>query len=106
MSIHLRRAVAVVTGAMLAAMLIGPTTVSAAQPGWEFQNLQLLPDTVSPGASAGYSFTIHNGGSSNISQLYLTDSVNAAPTYFVNSRGTVVPAEPHTVLFVRRAELG
>ena len=93
-SIHLRRAVAVVTGAMLAAMLIGPATVSAAQPGWEFTNLALLPSAVSPGSSAGYSFTIHNGGSSNISHLYLTDSVNAAPTYFVNSRGTVCQQSP------------
>jgi hypothetical protein len=93
-SIHLRRAVAVVTGAMLAAMLIGPATVTAAQPGWEFLNPKLLPDTVSPGASAGYSIRIHNGGTSNISQLYLTDSVNATPTYFFNSRGTVCQLSP------------
>jgi hypothetical protein len=93
-SIHLRRAVAVVTGAMLAAMLIGPATVSAAQAGWEFTNVALLPSAVSPGSSAGYSFTIHNGGSSNISHLYLTDSVNAAPTYFVNSRNTVCQQSP------------
>jgi hypothetical protein len=86
--------VAVVTGAVLAAMLIGPATVSAATPGWEFTNLKLLPDTVTPGASAGYSFTIHNGGSSNISHLYLNDSVQAAPTYFVNSRGTVCQQSP------------
>jgi hypothetical protein len=93
-SIHLRRAVAVVTGAMLAVMLIGPATVSAAQPGWEFQNVALLPDAVSPGSSAGYTFRIHNGGSSNISHLFLADSVNAAPTYFVNSRGTVCQQSP------------
>jgi hypothetical protein len=93
-SIHLRRAVAVVTGAMLAAMLIGPATVTAAQPGWAFTNPKLLPDAVSPGASAGYSFTIHNGGTSNISQLFLTDSVKAPPTYFFNSRGTVCQLSP------------
>jgi hypothetical protein len=75
-------------------MLIGPATVSAAQPGWEFQNVALLPDSVSPGSSAGYTFRIHNGGSSNISHLYLTDSVNAAPTYFVNSRNTVCQQSP------------
>jgi hypothetical protein len=87
--------VAVVTGAMLAVMLIGPASVSAATPGWEFTNLKLLPDTVSPGTSAGYSFTIHNGGTSNISHLYLNDSVNAAPTYFANSRNTICQQSPN-----------
>jgi hypothetical protein len=93
-SIRLRRAAGVVSAAMLAVMLIGPATVSAAQPGWQFQNIALLPDSVSPGSSAGYTFRIHNGGSSNISHLYLTDSVNAAPTFFVNSRGTVCQQSP------------
>ena len=52
---------------------------SAAQAGWEFINTQYLPAVVTPGAAAGYRFTIHNGGSSNISQLYLTASVNDLP---------------------------
>ena len=79
---------------MLAVMLIGPATVSAAQPGWQFTNIALLPSAVSPGSSAGYSFTIHNGGTSNISQLFLTDSVKAPTTYVVNSRGTVCQLSP------------
>jgi hypothetical protein len=93
-SIHLRRAVAVVTGAMLAVILIGPAAVTAATPGWEFTNVKYLPDTVTPGASAGYSFTIHNRGTSNIPQLFFTDSVTATPTYFVNSRDTVCQQSP------------
>ena len=93
-SIHLRRAVAVVTGAMLAAMLIGPATVSAAHPAGSSRTSRSCRRRRQPGLERRVSFTIHNGGSSNISHLYLTDSVNAAPTFFVNSRGTVCQQSP------------
>jgi hypothetical protein len=69
------------SGALLGLSLIGPAPIVAAQGGWEFINTELLPSMVTPGAAAGYRFTIHNDGSSNIAQLYLTSSVDAAPVY-------------------------
>lgn len=75
-------------------MAIGVGPASAAQPGWQFINVQKLPATVSQNAVAGYSFTIKNGGSSNISKLFLTDTVVAAPLHFTNSRGTVCQTTP------------
>lgn len=75
-------------------MALGVGPASAAQPGWQFIYVQKLPATVSQNAVAGYSFTIKNGGSSNISKLYLTDSVVAAPLYFTNSRGTICQTTP------------
>ena len=87
MSSHrLRRIATVVSTALLALMLIGPGAVLAAPPGWLFENMANLPVTVSPGADAGYTFRIRNGGKSNIAQLYLTDSVVASPTYLLSSR--------------------
>ena len=74
-----RRLTAIISGALLGLALIGPAPTVAAQAGWEFINKELLPSMVTPGAAAGYRFTIHNGGSSNISQLYLTASVNDLP---------------------------
>jgi len=75
-------------------MLIGPSAVNATPPGWEYLYPKQLPPVVTLGQSAGFSFTIHNGGKSNISQLYLTDSVVAVPSYFSNSRGTVCTLDP------------
>jgi hypothetical protein len=90
----MRRLATVATAALLGTMLLGTATVSASTPGWAFQNQLALPTSVTPGADAGYSFTIANTGKSNISQLYLTDSVNAAPSYFSNSRNTVCQQSP------------
>jgi len=78
-------------------MLVGVGTATAATPLWAFQNQAALPAAVSPGADAGYSFRISNLGKSNISQLYLTTSVNASPSYFTNSRGTVCQLTPTLV---------
>ena len=91
---RMRRLATVATTALLGTMLLGVGTATAATPGWQFLNLATLPSAVTPGADAGYSFTIHNGGKSNISQLYLATSVNAAPSYFSNSRGTVCQLSP------------
>jgi hypothetical protein len=85
-----RRLATVATTALLGTMLLGAGTATAAQAGWEFINNATLPSAVTPGADAGYSFTIHNNGKSNISQLYLTTSVDAAPSYLATSRGTAV----------------
>jgi hypothetical protein len=80
-SVRIRRLAAIISGALLGLALIGPAPTVAAQAGWEFINTQHLPTEVTPGKAAGYRFTIHNGGSSNIAQLYLTGSLDAAPVY-------------------------
>lgn len=91
-SLRLRRSVAVASSALLALMLIGPGSAIAANPGWAFENVGApppppvtfdvskvyLPAAVTPGAQAGYTFRIANRGSSNISQLFLTDNVAAS----------------------------
>jgi len=78
---------AVAAATLLALSLIGGA--SAAQPGWEMTVVK-LPDAVSPGADAGYRITIVNNGPSNISQLYLTDSVAAPATYLTSTRAGCV----------------
>ncbi len=69
-------------------MLLGTGTAVAATPGWAFTNQVLIPDTVSPGSDAGYSFTIVNNGKSNISQLFLVSNSTQPITYLDTSRGT------------------
>jgi hypothetical protein len=89
-----RISAAIAVGALLGASAIAAGPVAAKTPGWTIQNVQNLPDTVAQNAVAGYSFTIKNIGSSNISSLYLTDSVSATPEFFWNSRGTVCTLSP------------
>ncbi|MCI0344067.1 MAG: hypothetical protein L0221_01305 [Chloroflexi bacterium] len=81
---------------LVAASLISATGVSAAQPGWDIQ-ITTLPSAVSPGADAGYRLVISNTGSSNISQLFLTDSITVPPTYLAGQRIELCQTEP--VLF-------
>ena len=91
---HLGRiATALTTAALLGAMVVA-APVSAAQPGWLFQNVKQLPDTVGQNALAGFSFTIKNGGKSNISALYLTDTVAGSPVYVANSRNIACQTVP------------
>jgi hypothetical protein len=90
----MRRLATIASAALLATLLLGTGAVTAATPGWDFQNETALPSKVTPGADAGYSFSIVNTGKSNISQLFLTTSVNAVPTYFHNSRNTVCQLSP------------
>ena len=75
-------------GALLGASAIAAGPVAAKTPGWQIINEALLPATVGDGQVAGVSFTIVNSGSSNISALYLTDSVAASPEYLATDRGT------------------
>ncbi len=89
-----RVAATLTTLALLGAGAIAAGPASAAQPGWQFINVQKLPPTVGDGAVAGYSFRIFNNGKSNISQLFLTDTVVAEPEFFWNSRGTVCQTDP------------
>jgi uncharacterized repeat protein (TIGR01451 family) len=94
---RLRRLAAVVSTSLIALMLVGPASTSAAQPGWYFENvggpvkvidkaLVYQPDTVAPGNDAGYTFRIANRGTSNIASLYLTDLVDAVTTYVSSTR--------------------
>jgi hypothetical protein len=94
---RMRRLATVATTALLGTMLLGVGTATASTPGWQFQLQTALPTAVTPGADAGYSFRIANIGKSNISQLYLTDSVNAAPSYLSTSRGTAVCQQSPTL---------
>ena len=90
----IRRFVSLLSVGLLAAIAIGVGPATAATPGWKFINPQKLPDTVSQNAVAGYSFTILNDGSSNISKLFLTDSYVGKTAFFWNSRGTVCQTDP------------
>jgi hypothetical protein len=87
-----RAATAIATAALLGAMVAAPA--SARTPGWDFINVKQLPDTVSPNAFAGFSFTIINKGSSNISALYLTDTAAGSPEYIANSRNITCATAP------------
>jgi hypothetical protein len=86
----IRRLVSLISVGLLAAMALGVGTASAATPGWKFENLKYLPEKVSPNAVAGFSFTIANRGSSNISKLFLTDKFVGVPLYLSTTRGTAV----------------
>lgn len=102
MSHRLRRAVRVISGALLALMLVGPGAVNAATPGWYFTITSLNPPMAKVGSNAAWSVTITNGGTSNISALYLStdlpkNSSASYPTYVGNTTyldGASGPANP------------
>lgn len=83
---RLSRFAAISTSAVLALMLLGAGTASASPPGWQFLNAVNESPLVAPGRLAGWSFTISNGGSSNIAKLYLTDSLAQAAVYVKSDR--------------------
>lgn len=89
------RRLAGVTAAVALVAALGAAPVAAKTPGWQFLNVQTLPATVGQNAVAGYTFTIKNGGKSNISSLFLTDSVNAVPLFVSNSRGITCETSPN-----------
>lgn len=84
-----RLATALTTAALLG-MVVASAPASAGQATWRFEDQTYLPAIVGDGQLAGYSFTIANRGTSNISQLYLTDTVDAAPEYFTADRAGCV----------------
>ncbi len=97
MSSHrFQRLTAVFSITVLGLSLIGPASITAAQAGWGLA-VETLPSSVTPGADAGYRLTITNNGPSNISQLYLTDSVASAPTYIAGDRSEL--CNPTGVLY-------
>jgi len=85
-----RRFAATLSAALLGLMVLGPAATLASPPGWNIINLKKLPAVVQPGNDAGYSFTITNQGKSNISQLYLTDTIAVPPTYLTSTRAGCV----------------
>lgn len=87
---RLGRVTAVFTAATMALMLIGVGTAAALPPGWQFLNPVNEAPLVAPGRLAAWSFTIYNGGSSNISKLYLTDSLDQAAVYVKDDRNACV----------------
>jgi len=89
-SSRLRRLATVVSTALLGAMLLGTGTAVASTPGWAFINIVRLSPVVSPGADAGYSFTITNQGKSNIAQTFLLNDSTQPIDYFSSSRAGCV----------------
>ena len=71
-------------------MLLGTGTAVAQTPGWSFINVNMIPSTVSPGANAGYSFDIYNGGKSNIAQVYLLSNSTQPIVKLLTDRTTAV----------------
>jgi hypothetical protein len=57
---------------LLAALLAMPIVSFAATPSWDGFGDQTLPAKIEVGAAAGYTTSIRNGGTSNISQLFVT----------------------------------
>jgi hypothetical protein len=81
---RLRRLASVVTTASLAAMLLGTGAAVASPPGWLASPITKLPPTVGIGADAGYSFSVTNGGSSNIATFYLVAAAPTAPAAYAH----------------------
>jgi uncharacterized repeat protein (TIGR01451 family) len=67
---------------MASAMSAG--IVTAAPPNW-VMDVTSLPAAVTPGSAAGFEVTVTNNGPSNISALYLNDSLTSVtPVYLVS----------------------
>ena len=84
-----RSATFITAAALLGAMAIA-APASAATPGWQFLNAVNESINVGSGRLAAWSFTIKNGGSSNISKLYLTDSETSAAVFVKDDRNVCV----------------
>lgn len=80
------------TAGIMALMLVGAGTAVAAPPGWEYRDAENLSVLVGDGRQAGWSFRIYNGGSSNISKLYLTDSLAQEAVFVRDDRNACVKA--------------
>lgn len=94
MSSRLRRLAAISTLALLATMVLGTGVTSATVANMQFLSPTKLPATVGPNALAGYSFTVHNGGSSNLSQLFLSAPANGAAAFYTDNRNTQCQLTP------------
>jgi hypothetical protein len=85
----LRRLATVVTTASLAAMLLGTGAAVASPPGWIASPITKLPPTVGVGSDAGYSFSVTNGGSSNIATFFLVAAAPTAPAVYAHWKITI-----------------
>ena len=84
-----------VGSAMIGATLLLSALVpaaTAAPPKWSMTVTQLVPGGVSAGSEQGFDIVITNTGSSNISSLYLFDTVGDNTVYVTDSRGLCNPA--------------
>jgi len=90
---------AAVVSAVVVATTMFAGVASAAPPNWTM-TVTKLPDTASPGATAGYQVVITNNGPSNISQLYLVDkvgdSITVPTSYVTTTQGTCTPGATTT----------
>lgn len=77
-----RLATVLTAAAMATAMSAG--VVTAAPPNWDM-TVTPLPDSVTPGAAAGFEVTVTNNGPSNISALYLNDSLTDITPVYLSS---------------------
>jgi hypothetical protein len=87
---RLRRMVRVISGALLALMLVGPGAVSAATPDL-IPTFTVIPTTVNNGDYVAMRASIFNNDTSTVSQLYLVELVRDLDLTFISistSQGT------------------
>ena len=69
------------------AVFAGVGSASAGQPKWSM-TVENLPSLAAAGSEAGFQVTISNGGTSNISKLFLRTDTSVAPDYVTTTQGT------------------
>ena len=82
---RLGRLAAILSTALMATMLVGVGSATAANPTW-IVTFDRLPNVVAPGSDAGWFVTVKNDGPSNINDLNVTitsEELGALPSYFV-----------------------
>ena len=80
---RLGRIATILSTAMLATMLVGVGTATAANPTWAV-SFDRLPNVVAPGNDAGWFVTVTNNGPSNINDLNISitsEEIGALPSY-------------------------
>jgi hypothetical protein len=82
---RLGRIATLLSTAMVATMLVGVGSASAANPTWAVA-FDRLPNMVAPGSDAGWFVTVTNNGPSNINDLNISvtsEETGGLPSYFV-----------------------
>lgn len=82
---RLGRSATILSTAIMASMLVGVGSASAANPTWSV-SFDRLPNTVAPGNDAGWFVTVTNDGPSNINDLNISitsEETGDLPSYFV-----------------------
>jgi hypothetical protein len=100
---RIRRRLALSATMLVAMSAIGGSSIVASTPTWGLSSVVTTPAKVSAGADAGYVLTVVNSGTSNISQAYVTDGLQAKngikaipaqvlpTTYVTTTQGTCDP---------------